>query len=80
MPGGRRRLRRSAAPLLVALLLTGLGSSPAARAQTPAIVDSAGATLKPTFYGYTGVYYGYDFNVPHHPRPAVVGVLRRPAH
>ncbi len=44
--------------LIGALLLL---ASSAARAQATA--DSA--TLKPEFYGYTGVYYGYDFSTPH---------------
>jgi Putative beta-barrel porin-2, OmpL-like. bbp2 len=47
--------------LLVLLTVPGL-----CRAQTAAVVDSAADAnaIKPRFYGYTGVYYGYDFNVP----------------
>src|SRR4051812_36410967 len=40
---------------------------PAAFAQaTPATADTTAATAdpKPEFFGYVGVYYGYDFNNP----------------
>ena len=49
---------------LLPLLLFACGASLPAIAQTPAADSTAPTPLKPEFYGYTGVYYAYDFNVP----------------
>ncbi len=46
---------------LLFLLAAWLAPVGAANAQAPA-PDSA--AIRPEFFGYTGVYYGYDFNVP----------------
>lgn len=74
--GANRNFIRLAGWLASVLLLL---VSALARAQAPAAAtDTARAeaaldAFKPEFYGYTGVYYGYDFNVPRtRVRPAFV--------
>lgn len=47
------------------LLLLGLiGAADAAHAQATPAAATDSTVLKPEFFGYTGVYYGYDFNTP----------------
>ena len=61
-------LRPFRLPFLALLALAGLPPRPAGAQSAPAPAvapaDTAATESKPVFFGYVGVYYGYDFNNP----------------